>query len=160
MRESELCFDNSIKPVDHHERSLDRLQFASTSQVSIYWYLQPCPPSLGLQLIVTLIVGLFPILNYGPLLGLNRGPLDPQSPALPSELSAIDHFSPYFVFPVIWLGGSHCKFLSDTKIICFSVKLHPLLYWGKFLMHLNLVYMSNIFKEMFLLAICQILIRF
>ena len=35
-------------------------------------------------------VVLFSLLNDGPWRGLNHGPLDPQSPALPSELSAID----------------------------------------------------------------------
>ena len=52
--ESDLCIDDSNKPVEHYERSLDRLQFASAS---IYRYLQRCPHSLGLQLIVTLSQG-------------------------------------------------------------------------------------------------------
>ena len=30
-KESELCLDDSNKPVEHYERSLDRLQFASAS---------------------------------------------------------------------------------------------------------------------------------
>ena len=40
-------------------------------------------------------VVLFPILNDGPLRDLNRSPLDPQSPALPSELPAIDNTHNY-----------------------------------------------------------------
>ena len=50
--ESELCLDNWNKPIDHYERCLNCLQFASASWVSIYWYLQYCPSSLGLHLIV------------------------------------------------------------------------------------------------------------
>ena len=44
-------------------------------------------------------VVLFPILNDGPWRDLNHRPLDPQTPALPSELLAIDR-------PLIflWLG--------------------------------------------------------
>ena len=56
--ESELCLVDSNKQVDHYERSLNCLQLASASKVSIYWCLQCCL-ALGLQLIVTLLARLY-----------------------------------------------------------------------------------------------------
>ena len=59
-------------------------------------------------------VVLFSLLNDGPWRGLNHGPLDPQSPALPSELSAIDLLLQAQVFVFRPLA---------TYIIAFGLKM-------------------------------------
>ena len=54
---------------------------------------------------------LFPILNDGHYRGLNRGPLDPQSPALPSELSAADNVRTYLL-----TDQNDSQYLTDERM--------------------------------------------
>ena len=59
---------------------------------------------------------LFPILNDGPQWGLNCEPLDLQSPALPSELSAILQYWPM-------VPNKSCQILESNQIFRLKTKV-------------------------------------
>ena len=87
-----MSLNDSDKPVEHYERSLDCLQFCQCI-LSIYLSIPTTLPPftwVTINCYINCKVVLFPIPNAGPQRGLNHGLLDPQSPALLSELSAAD----------------------------------------------------------------------
>ena len=61
-------------------------------------------------------VVIFPILNDAPEQVLNRGPLVPFSPALPSELTASEKFSLSFICKLYVCYSEMCKRVAHMKV--------------------------------------------
>ena len=87
-----MSLNDSDKLVKHYKRPQIISKFANVF-LSIYLSIPTTLPSftwITINCHISPKVVLFPILNSRPWQGLNHEPSDLQSPALPSELSAID----------------------------------------------------------------------